>query len=51
MPRRQDPITPAEWLLLLGIVLICTSISCLYGHWVYGDWTCGLPSVHCRKNY
>ena len=35
--------------VLLFIVLALSVASCFYAQLVYGDWTCGLPSVECRK--
>ena len=36
--------------LLYSCVLIAVVGSCaLWGNMIYGDWTCGLPYVHCVK--
>lgn len=35
-------------LVVLGLAAI-QGCDILYARAVYGDWTCGLPGVHCRK--
>ena len=42
-------LTWLEIAVLVLLLLACMGISCLYAHFTYGDWTCGLPSVECRK--
>jgi hypothetical protein len=35
--------------ILIGLFGACEVASCFYARWVYSDWKCGLPGVHCRK--
>lgn len=35
--------------IFVFIVFAIAIASCFYAQLVYGDWTCGLPGVECRK--
>jgi hypothetical protein len=35
------------FLVVIGAVIVAADL--LHAKWVYGDWKCGLPEVHCRK--
>jgi hypothetical protein len=47
--RRDKRFTRAALATFAFIVLAAACLSCLYAQFVYGDWTCGLPGVECRK--
>ena len=32
-----------------ALATIAMVLSTVYASWVYGDWTCGLPGVECRR--
>lgn len=34
---------------LLGALTVLLLLGAAYGHFMYGDWTCGMPGVECRK--
>lgn len=35
--------------VLLECLVLVLAASLLYARLTYGDWTCGLPGVQCRK--
>lgn len=47
--RRDKKFARTAVAILLFVVLVCGCLSALYAQLVYGDWTCGLPGVECRK--
>lgn len=38
-----------HWLIGTIVAVVALALTALYAHCTYGDWTCGLPGVECRK--
>lgn len=36
-------------LFFAAVVGLLLGAGVLYGKWMYGDWKCGMPGVHCRR--
>lgn len=47
--KHQKASARAAVAILIFIVFALACASLLYAQLVYGDWTCGLPGVECRK--
>lgn len=47
--KHQKATTRMAVAILIFIALALACASCFYAQLVYGDWTCGLPGVECRK--
>lgn len=47
--KREKATSRAAMAILIFLALALAVASCFYAQLVYGDWTCGLPGVECRK--
>jgi hypothetical protein len=45
----KKPWTWEDTLVATALVLIVLLLCGLRAHFVYGDWKCGMPGVHCMK--